>query len=439
MPSLGADMEQGTIVEWLVGPGDQVHRGDIVAVVATEKSDLDVEIFDDGVIDQLVIPVGQTVAVGTVLATVTVGPAEPVGAGAVATERTAVAAVPVAVATTVEHPRPTVLSPMIRHLADQLHVDLSEVQPKVPSGRVHREDVERAAARLPTAEPATRDRSTAHGRGRHLASPRARRLAAQRGVDLTDVVGTGPGATVVGADVLDRPLHPSEPITQGEPGRQLSRRRAIGDLMTRSWQTVPQYHLRHRISVEHALDWLDEHNAVAPVEERVLPAALLLRAVALAAASCDDVNGSWADGRFERSAQVHLGVAVALRTGGLLTPSIRSADRLSLLQLMAELRQLVTRARTGRLRASDTTDATITVTNLGDVGVDEVTGVIFPPQVAIVGFGAIQREAWVAEDSVGVHRVVHATLAADHRVSDGRIGARFLATIDRLLQEPEQL
>lgn len=167
--------------------------------------------------------------------------------------------------------------------------------------------------------------------------------------------------------------------------------------------------------------------------------ALLLRAVSVAARRSDAINGFWLNDCFEPAMQVNLGVAVALRDGGLLTPCIAGADELTTVEVMAELRQLVTRARTGRLHASDTTGATITVTNLGDVGIDEVSGVIFPPQVAIVGFGAIRQEPWASDGMLGVHRVVHATLAADHRASDGRVGGLFLAAIDRLLQEPDTL
>lgn len=423
MPSLGADMEEGTIVEWLVQPGDRVQRGAIVAVVETEKSDLDIEVFDDGVVDELVVPVGRKVPVGTVLALLLPADAAPV----------AIVEPPPLAVHAEEHP-PHVLSPMIRRLAEDLHVDLTEVHPTDAFGRVHRDDVERAAEHRAAPPPA----ASAHGA--YQASPRARRLARERAIDLSGLTGTGPYGNVVGADVLGAPTRlPVNVAAAARPERLLKRRRAIGALMTKSWQTIPQYHLRQRISMERALTWLDHHNAEASAESRILPAALLMRAVAVAAARSKAVNGFWVDDHFEPAEHVNLGVAVALRDGGLLTPSLANADQLTLAELMAELRQLVTRARTGHLRASDTTGATITTTNLGDVGVDEVTGVIFPPQVAIVGFGAVRDEPWVTDGALGVHRVVHATLAADHRVSDGRVGGLFLAGIDQLLQEPEAL
>jgi pyruvate dehydrogenase E2 component (dihydrolipoamide acetyltransferase) len=269
-------------------------------------------------------------------------------------------------------------------------------------------------------------------------SPRARRLAAARGLDPTTLVGSGPGGAVVGVDVERAPA-PAPSGRRSKAERLAARRRAIGELMARSWREIPHYRLSRRIDLSVALGWLDEHNAAASVDDRVLPAALLLRATALAAAKVPAVNGTFEHGQHVRSEHVHLGVAVALREGGLVTPRIAEADTKSLTEVMAELRDLVTRARAGRLRASETAGATITVTNLGDLGVDEVHGIIFPPQVALVGFGAVLDEPWAVDGELVVRPTVHATLAADHRVSDGRVGGQFLTTLERLLKEPDQL
>jgi pyruvate dehydrogenase E2 component (dihydrolipoamide acetyltransferase) len=175
------------------------------------------------------------------------------------------------------------------------------------------------------------------------------------------------------------------------------------------------------------------------VAERLLPAALLLKAVALAAHEVPETNGFFVDGAFCPSEQVHLGVAVSLRGGGLVAPAIHDADRLALGDLMAALRDLVARARRGVLRGSEMRDPTLTVTNLGDQGADGVFGVIYAPQVALAGFGRIVERPWAAGGAVAVRPVVRATLAADHRVSDGHRGGRFLAVVERLLQAPETL
>jgi pyruvate dehydrogenase E2 component (dihydrolipoamide acetyltransferase) len=208
--------------------------------------------------------------------------------------------------------------------------------------------------------------------------------------------------------------------------------------MGRSKRDIPHYYLATTIDLSAALSWLADANASRPVTERVLTAALLLNATALAVHEVPVMNGFWDDG-FRPSAAVHPGVAISLRGGGLVAPAIHDADQLSLDSLMAALRDLVQRTRAGTLRSSEMSDPTITVTNLGDQGAEEVFGIIYPPQVALVGFGTIVERPWTAEGMLGVRPTVRATLAGDHRVSDGHDGARFLAAIDRRLQTPEAL
>jgi pyruvate dehydrogenase E2 component (dihydrolipoamide acetyltransferase) len=166
---------------------------------------------------------------------------------------------------------------------------------------------------------------------------------------------------------------------------------------------------------------------------------MLYKASALAARTYPELNGFWRNDRFERAAAVHLGVAIALRGGGLIAPAVHDADTLSLVDLMAALRDVTARARAGRLRSSEMSDPTITVTNLGDQGVDAVFGVIYPPQVALVGFGRVAPRPWADGTTVEVRPIVEMTLAADHRATDGHVGARFLATIERHLHHPEEL
>jgi pyruvate dehydrogenase E2 component (dihydrolipoamide acetyltransferase) len=180
-------------------------------------------------------------------------------------------------------------------------------------------------------------------------------------------------------------------------------------------------------------------NAGRPVTERLVPAALLLKATARAATDVPEMNGFWTDDAFQPSADVHLGVAVALRKGGLVAPAIHDAATLPVDVLMARLRDLVTRARGGRLQRAEMSDPTLTVTNLGDLGVESVFGVIYPPQVALVGFGRVVEQPWAVDGLLGVRPAVTATLSADHRVSDGLRGARFLDRIGELLQTPEEL
>jgi pyruvate dehydrogenase E2 component (dihydrolipoamide acetyltransferase) len=215
-------------------------------------------------------------------------------------------------------------------------------------------------------------------------------------------------------------------------------RRAIAAAMARSNREIPHYHVASTIDLGASLAWLRAINEGRPPADRILPAALLLRATARAAHEVPALNGFWrGDDGFEPAGAVHLGVAVSLRGGGLIAPAIHDAGRLSLDEVRAALRDVVARARSGRLRSSELADPTITVTNLGDQGADEVHGVIHPPQVALVGFGRIAERPWAGDGVLGVRPTVRATLAADHRASDGLVGARFLTALDRLLQTPE--
>lgn len=216
-------------------------------------------------------------------------------------------------------------------------------------------------------------------------------------------------------------------------------RRTIGGLMSRSKRDIPHYYLSTTVDMAAAMDWLREHNRRSPVSERLLPAALLLKAAALAAREVPELNGFWTEDHFTPGDGVHLGVAVSLRGGGLVAPALHDADTLGLTELMAALKDLVTRVRAGRLRGSEISDPTITVTNLGDQGVESVLGVIYPPQVALAGFGRIVDRPCAVDGLLGVRPAVTATLSADHRATDGAIGARYLTAVDRLLQRPEDL
>ncbi|RXZ40014.1 2-oxo acid dehydrogenase subunit E2, partial [Agromyces binzhouensis] len=242
-----------------------------------------------------------------------------------------------------------------------------------------------------------------------------------------------PGDGVAAADDRTRAGGPSV------SDRVASLRRAIGSLMARSKREIPHYYLSTTIDLGPALEWMRQANAGRPLNERLVPAALLLAASARAARDVPEVNGFFVDGEFRQSSAVHLGVAIALRGGGLVAPAIHDADRLTPDEVMESLRDLVARARAGRLHRAEMADPTITVTNLGELGVESVFGVIYPPQVALVGFGRVLERPWARGGLLGVRPVVTATLSADHRVSDGLRGGRFLARVDELLQRPEEL
>jgi pyruvate dehydrogenase E2 component (dihydrolipoamide acetyltransferase) len=392
MPSLGADMEAGTVVEWRVHPGDAVQRGDIVALVETEKGLIEVEIFETGVIDTIVVSEGQKVPVGTVLATVRVAGVEVTRAAA--------------------PPRPAAAAP-----------PPAAPQPVAP------------------APPPIALRPQARAAGRLRASPLAQRRAAELGMDLAAVTGTGEGGAITASDVerAAKGARPEGPAAAPAVDRQAAMRRAIGAAMARSKREIPHYYLGTTIDMSRAMTWLAAENLKRPITNRLLHSALLVRSVALAVHEVPEMNGFWIDGAFKPGEGVHVGVAISLRGGGLVAPAIHDVDRLGLDEVMQRMLDLVKRARTGILRSSEVSDATITVTNLGEQGVESVFGVIYPPQVALVGFGKVVERPWAAGGMIGVHPVIAASLSADHRASDGHRGGRFLAAIDRLLQEPSQL
>jgi pyruvate dehydrogenase E2 component (dihydrolipoamide acetyltransferase) len=209
--------------------------------------------------------------------------------------------------------------------------------------------------------------------------------------------------------------------------------------MARSNRDIPHYYLETRIDMNRPLRWLETENLKRSLQERILPVVLFIKATAKALGDVPELNAYWLDDQLQPQEAIHVGFAVALRQGGLVTPAIHHADLKGLDELMVAMRDVITRTRSGRLRGSDLTDATITLTNLGDRGVEKVFGVIYPPQVALVGLGKVTEQPWAENGLLGVRPVVTVTLAGDHRATDGHRGGQFLDALNKYLQEPETL
>jgi len=389
LPSLGADMDEGTLLTWQVKPGDAVKRGQVVAVVDTSKAAVDIEIWQDGVVAELLVQPGAKVPVGTVLARL-LAPGE--------------AAAPAEAPAPAAGPLP-------------------------------------AAAALPQpVTPQVQDAQSTTMAARHPVSPAARRRAKELGLDPDTMRGSGPQGAVTLADIEAAAAGPVTPAPAASaPDRQKDMRKAIAAAMSRSKREIPHYYLSDTLPMAAALAWLQQRNEGVAITERMLPAVLLLHAVALALRRAPQLNGFYRDGVFQPSRAVHAGVAISLRGGGLVAPAIHDVGAKPLVQLMQELADLVRRARAGSLRSSEMSDPTITVTNLGDQSVEAVFGVIYPPQVALVGFGRLAVRPWVQDGKVCALPLLTATLAADHRASDGHQGALFLAELRELLQQPQTL
>ncbi|UZD64606.1 dihydrolipoamide acetyltransferase family protein [Marinobacter sp. AN1] len=408
MPSLGADMDVGKLVQWKVKVGDRVTRGQVIAAVETSKAVLDVEVFEDGVVEALYVGEGTEVDVGTPLARIGDGS----GKGRPGPETPSPGTTKPATEpgeTIGAHARPEKASKEDRPLPSQ----------PVSAGSVPADNGGHAAERI-------------------LASPAARRRAREAGVDLSGIRGSGPDRAVVLRDLQGTtPGRRPAPAGGGFDREQM--RATIAAAMTRSKREIPHYYLATMVDLHAAEAWLADYNQHQPPEKRLLLAALFMKATAMALARYPELNGHYGEAGFAAADQVNLGMAVHLRGGGLVAPAISDTDKLSLPELMQRFQDLVRRARGGGLRLSEITGGTATLTALGDRGVDTVYGVIYPPQVAMIGIGRARRRPLAVGDGVAVRLAVDLTLAADHRVCDGHLGALFLNEIEQRLQQPEAL
>ena len=423
MPSLGADIETGTLIQWLVKPGERIKRGDIIAVVETEKGAIEIEVFQNGTLQSIVVQEGEKVPVGTTMALIAADGEAPAPAPPKPQPIAPAAALP---------PRPAAPPP------------LPPSRPAAPPPPAPRR-IEKPAPAAP---------------GRLRISPLAMRVALELGVNPATLKGTGPGGAITRFDVESAakappvaapppaPAAPPSPAPEAikpgkptvmPPEKQVAMRRAIGAAMARSKREIPHYYLGTQIDLSRAIAWLQAENLKRSVKDRLLYSVMLLKAVALTLREFPEFNGFWVDGAFKPGEGIHVGVAISLRLGGLVAPAIHDIDQKSLSEIMVSLRDLVKRVRAGVLRSSEIADATITVTSLGEQGVETVFGVIYPPQVALVGFGKIVERPWAESGMVGARPVIMASLSGDHRASDGHRGGLFLAAINRLLQEPEKL
>ncbi|MBR9869044.1 MAG: 2-oxo acid dehydrogenase subunit E2 [Oceanospirillales bacterium] len=429
MPSLGADMTEGTLVEWQASPGDALNKGDIIALLETQKGLIEMEVYQPGVITELLLEPVVTVPVGSVMARMSVAdvgvqPAAPEPSHPA--EQAAAIKVPVIKA-------PVIKAPVIKG-------------PAVSPGQPHQEGVPQPV----------------RPRQGVLASPVVRKLAGAQQLDLSQLSGSGPGGAILLRDLpvtapeAENRIDTRSDITAdtkadikadtktttrtaASPDTALAMRSAIAAAMEKSKREIPHYYLSLEMDITQAQRWLADFNADRGPEERILLLALLLKAIAQSLHKYPALNGYYQQQTFTPNSAVHIGNVISLREGGLVVPAIHDVDQLSVEAIMIRLRDLSERSRRGVLRSSELMDASVTVSNMGERGSDLLFGVIYPPQVAIIGIGKPRKTMLVKGDQPRVADVVTVSLAADHRVSDGMTGARFLNALANTLQKPEKL
>ena len=375
MPSLGADMEDGTLIEWKKKPGDIVKRGDIIAEVETQKGLIEIEVFDEGSIAELLIQEGAKVPVGTKMALI-----QP---------------------NAVEAEKPIELHPIMEKISEPI------IEEKTDTISIK-------------------------------ASPLAKKMAQENHIDLSKIIGTGPDGAITKEDI-DASIKQSETAeTEKISTPSEAIRMAVAAAMSKSNREIPHYYLEKKIDMTKALAWLQEANKQRTVDNRLLPVVLFIKAMAKSLKEVPDLNAVWENGLLQKT-EINIGFVVSLRNGGIIVPAIPQSDTKNANEIMAALNDLIPRARALKLRSSELSSSTITLTNLGDAGADTVFGIIYPPQVAIVGLGTITEQPFAENGMVGIRSLANVTLAGDHRATDGLTGSRFLSSLDKNLQNPEAL
>ena len=409
MPSFGADMAEGTLVEWLVKEGEQIKRGHVIAEIETDKGIIDLDIFEDAVIEKLLLKEGEQVAVGTPIA-------------------------------------------RLRSLSDA-----PATLPDSPSEAAIIDEAETPTDNKPDTETTVEEETTTETiPDRHdfiLATPAARAFADKHKLSLHSARALNADKKLITLAMVEA-MHKetasavqenvAETATEQRPQDKAgfdkeAMRQSISDTVTRSKQEIPHYYLSQRLDITALEDHLHGYNAGVAPEQRILLAAPLLCAIARTLMKNNQLNGLYINGSFSAGSTVNLANAVNLRGGGLVMPVIRDAQMLTPVSMMEQLKGQVTRSRSASLRISELDGGSFTVTNIGERGAEQMFAVIYPPQVAIIALGTPHQEAMIIDGGIQIRSIVEATLAADHRVSNGHTGARLLYQLNQQLQKPEEL
>ena len=435
MPALELAQETGKVIKWLKSPGDAVTKGEPIVEIETDKVTVEIEAPAAGVLRDVTAQPGDVVPVGKTIALIfAAGEAGGAASPAPAAAAPRAMATPSPAAPVGQSPAAVSgvrASPLARKLAEQHGVDLASI--KTPSGRVEKADV---MAYVESQKP-----STGNGTAGRIAaaSPKARRLAAERGMDLRALQGSGPGGAVLAADIPA-----AAPAAQRAVAAPTAQRpaatagvsnvwRIMAERMTASWTSAPHFYLVREVTVSRLVTWRERASKQTGV--RITYTDLLVRLVAATIAQHPRVNASWKDGAIEQHADINIGLAVAL-DDGLVVPVLHRADTLSLAEIATRREDLVTRAQTGKLRPADIQGGSFTISNLGMYGVDAFNAIVNPPQAAILAVGRIADRVVAVGGQATVQPTMVLTLSCDHRALDGARAAQFLGLLAEVVEEP---
>jgi len=445
MPQMGYDMHEGKVVRWLKDEGEEVIRGEVIAEIETDKATVEYEAYTGGVMAKIVAEVGATIPVGELIAVIT-APGEAIPED-ILTDAAVAASADSPAPATVETPAPTAeaahsgddgevrASPLARRLANERGVDLSTVNGTGPGGRITEVDIpEQGAAAAAT-------------NGFVRASPLAKRLARERGIDLITLTGTGPGGRITEVDVPEHAAPVAAPATDdgAAPAAlasetvELSRmRQAIARVTVDSKREAPHFYVAVDIDMTKAMSFRRDLNDELDAEKRVSVNDFIVKASAIAIGRHPKFNSFFRDDHLQMNASINVGIAIALESG-LIVPGINGCEGKSLVEIAVASRDLVARANSGTLRNDEYSGTTFSVSNLGMFDIESFTAIIFPPHAAVLAVGTVKEQPVVRDGELAVAQIMKATLSTDHRVADGAEAAQFLVEIKKLLENPISL
>ena len=449
MPQMGYDMHEGKVVRWLKKEGEEVTRGEVIAEIETDKATVEYEAYTGGVMAKIVAEEGVAIPVGGLIAVMT-APGEAIPEDILTDAAIASAAdSPAPAAAAVEAPESPIpaaaapadteevrASPLARRLAKERGFDLATITGTGPGGRITEADIpEQGAAAAPAA--------LAYSNGYIKASPLAKRLARERGIDLATLTGTGPGGRVIEADVPEYAVPAAAgsaaPATLVSENVELSRmRQAIARVTSDSKRDAPHFYVAVDVDMTKAMSFRRDLNDELDAENRVSVNDLIVKASAIAIGRHPKFNSFFRDDHLQMNAAINVGIAIALESG-LIVPGINGCERKSLVEIAAASRDLVSRANSGTLRNDEYSGTTFSVSNLGAFDIESFTAIIFPPHAAILAVGTVKEQPVVRDGELAIAQIMKATLSTDHRVADGAEAAQFLVEIKKLLQNPISL